>query len=270
MAFSAAGRSFASRSSTRTLVAAGDDAHVGDALLTELRACILRQLLQRLIDRRLEVDFVHEVHATAQIESEAHRFQSDAAQERRCPRDAGQRDDVVGLRRLADEVARAQLFIDVREAQHETIAFYIRRLGGNPFVLQNAGDALLISGRNRSPIVARQLNRVVLAEEIGDGEQQTDDEDDADQPIAPPRNLIHAKLDAQALLMVPLGSICAIAWRCTFTLTPGRSRPYERITQLDYLAEDAAVSSDFCTGLERRNHRAMFLGALLWGRIRRK
>ena len=52
---------------------------------------------ERLTDRRLEVHFVHEVHATAQIESEAHRFQSDAAQQRRRPRYAGQRDDVVAF-----------------------------------------------------------------------------------------------------------------------------------------------------------------------------
>ena len=53
-------------------------------------------------------------------------------------------------------------------------------------------DALLSRRVDRGAIVARELDRGFIAEQIGQREQQRGRQHDADEPISPGRNLVHA------------------------------------------------------------------------------
>jgi hypothetical protein len=55
---------------------------VADALVPQQRPEVRLVAIQRLADRGLHVDFVHEVHAAAQVEPEAHRLEADGAQQK--------------------------------------------------------------------------------------------------------------------------------------------------------------------------------------------
>ena len=108
--------------------------------------------------------------------------------------------ELVGTR-LGDDVARLQLILLAREAQREAalIEEYAGRL--HVFRLQELDDGIAVA-RLHGGAVAHQLQRALLAEYVGQCEQDGERDHDRDQHHLP------AGIGNHALLTVPLGSSC--------------------------------------------------------------
>ena len=222
-----------------------------------------------LRDRALDVDFVDEVHAAAQIEAEAHRLQADRAAS--TPACAARSTARPGSRPESALVMASRALAcccGVGEAQHQAVLLEVRRPPARPSALRRTPSTRCCAASSIGcAVVARQLQRRAFAEHVRQREQRADHHDDDDQPVLPRGKLIHgesaATASAQTLFRVPFGSTCATVARWTLTFTPSAiSSGQILLAELRHLAEDAAVGDDFGPDLERGDHGAVLLGAL--------
>ena len=90
---------------------------VTDIRLAQLRAQRGLVGAEILLNRRIEIHLVHEMHAAAQIEAQSHRLQADGPHPTRCARRECQSYDVI-RQLLAQHFARAQLLGVGRKPHH--------------------------------------------------------------------------------------------------------------------------------------------------------
>ena len=141
-----------------------------------------------------DVDFVHEVHAAAQIEAEAHRLQADAR-----AASAGVRGTLVSATMYSPGVAsligvaRLDLLVDMREAQDQAAFLEIRgrrQRSSSPRACPARAAAPPRPSRRgrRAPAGSPAHRRTGWAAPAA----VPTTNDDADEPISPGRNLVHA------------------------------------------------------------------------------
>ena len=114
------------------------------------------------LEHALNIDFVHEMHAAPQVETETHRLQAEGAQKRRRARYARQRNDVLARGRIVDRVARPDLIVHVRKADDEAPLLQVGGGGSDLLSFEDARDALLRRLVHRGPILARQILEFLL------------------------------------------------------------------------------------------------------------
>ena len=162
-----------------------------DVLRRQCAAEVLLVAVQQLADRAVEVHLVHEVQATAQVEAQRHGPQAHAAEEGRRPRRACQRRHVVGAHLLAHRIATTQLVGDIVEQHHHAAVIDERALDRHATLAQQRIQRLLAGGVDRGPVLAGDLQRQVVTEEIGQGEGQRQQHHDCDEDVLPAGELQH-------------------------------------------------------------------------------
>ena len=102
----------------QTTVRAHRDRSLTNLLLPQHRTEIARVALLGLPDRPFEINLHQEVNAAAEIESQVHRQRADSGQPDRGRRREVERDDVLAIELVFDDLPSPQLILSRREA-HE-------------------------------------------------------------------------------------------------------------------------------------------------------
>jgi hypothetical protein len=172
---------------------------IGDVPGAQRSAKVLLPVIEQLFHGTRDVHLVHEVHAAAQVETELQRAQAEPAHPVRNAGGLGECDRELAGTRFGDHVACLELVLLAGEAQRQTplLQEHAGRLDAlRPEQLLDAGAVGILNGG----AIARQLQGILLAEHVGHGQQDADQEHDRDQHDLP------ARVGDHALLTVPFGS----------------------------------------------------------------
>jgi hypothetical protein len=143
------------------------------------------------------------MHATAQIQPQAHGLQAGITQPGRRPRRQGGSHHVALLQLFAQAVTRQELLVHRGKADNDPAIVRIQGSPAQVAAAQDIFDCILLKRLHGLAVFTADLDGRIFTEHVGQGYQRADDNYAEHEQDLPERISIHQKLELKRSLWCP-------------------------------------------------------------------